>query len=209
MASNSAGGVFLPNDPPPSTNQVLTTPAITGGTISGTTITGGTVTSTGSTLTAPTITAPVISGAATLASGATLTTPTLLVTTALVTATGATGTDAATMPTVTPAAVIVTGATGSGAAVNGQINATWTDATGDSLGLSGPASQGTRTTDPTFVLSWTMLIDNQPVTFTSRASECTIGMAVGVKVVHGTFVCKQLKSGDGKHEIDMRGTYTT
>jgi len=103
----------------------------------------------------------------------------------------------------------LTGATGSGAAVNGQINATWTDATGDSLGLSGPASQGTRTTDPTFVLSWTMLIDNQPVTFTSRASECTIGMAVGVKVVHGTFVCKQLKSGDGKHEIDMRGTYTT
>jgi len=103
----------------------------------------------------------------------------------------------------------LTGATGAGAAVNGQINATWTDPTGDSLGISGPASQGTRTTDPNFVLSWTMLIDNQSVTFTSRASECTIGMAVGVKVVHGTFVCKKLRSGDGKHEVDLRGTYTT
>jgi hypothetical protein len=103
----------------------------------------------------------------------------------------------------------LTGASGAGAALSGQINATWTDPTGDSLGISGPASQGTRTTDPSFVLSWTMLIDNQSVTFTSRASECTIGMAVGVKVVHGTFVCKKLRSGDGKHAIDMRGTYTT
>jgi len=101
------------------------------------------------------------------------------------------------------------GATGAGAAVSSQLDATWTDATGESLGITGAASQGTRTTDPSFVLTWTMLIDNQPVTFTSRASECTIGMAVGVRAVHGTFVCKNLKSGDRHYEIDMRGDYTT
>ena len=103
----------------------------------------------------------------------------------------------------------LTGATGFGLPVNSQINATWTDPAGDSLGITGLASQGTRTTDPNFVLTWTMLIDNQSVTFTSRGSECTIGMAVGVRSVHGTFTCKKLKSGDGRHEIDMRGTYTT
>ena len=103
----------------------------------------------------------------------------------------------------------LTSATGAGPAVGSQVDATWTDALGESLGITGLASQGTRTTDPTFSLSWTMLINGQAVTFTSRAKECTIGMAVGPKAVHGTFVCKQLKSGDGKHEIDMRGTYTT
>jgi len=103
----------------------------------------------------------------------------------------------------------LTGATGSGAAVDSQINATWTDPAGASLGITGLASQGTRTTDPNFVLTWTMLIDNQSVTFTSRASECTVGMAVGPRAVHGTFTCKNLKSGDGRHKIDMRGTYTT
>jgi hypothetical protein len=103
----------------------------------------------------------------------------------------------------------LTGATGAGRAVNSQLNATWTGTAGESLGISGLASQGTRTTDASFVLSWTMLIDNQPVTFTSRASECTIGMAVGVKAVSGTFHCKSLKSGDGEHVIDLEGTYTT
>jgi hypothetical protein len=103
----------------------------------------------------------------------------------------------------------LTGATGAGPAVNSQVDATWIDSTGQSLGLSGIASQGTRTTDADFLLSWTMLIDNLAVTFTSRAGECTVGMAVGVKAVHGTFVCKDLKSGDGKHVVDLRGTYTT
>lgn len=104
---NSAGGVFLPNEPPPSTGQVLTSPTIAGATL------------TTATLTAPTVTAPVISGAATLASGATLTTPTVLMTTAAVTATGATGTDAAALSTVTPAFVVTTGATDAGVALPG------------------------------------------------------------------------------------------
>jgi len=103
----------------------------------------------------------------------------------------------------------LTGATGAGPAVDSQLNATWTDPLGDSLGISGLASQGTRTTDLNFTLSWTMLIDGASVTFTSKASECTIGMAVGPKAVHGTFVCKKLKSGDGRHIVDFRGTYTT
>lgn len=109
----SGGGVFLPNDPPPSTGQVLTNPTISGATLTGTftggTFTGQTVTSTGATLTAP-----VISGAATVASGATLTTPSVLITTAAVTATGTGSGDAATVTAVTPQYVSITGATGSG-----------------------------------------------------------------------------------------------
>jgi hypothetical protein len=103
----------------------------------------------------------------------------------------------------------LTSATGSGPAVNSRIDATWTAPTGESLGLAGMASQGTRATDPNFVLTWTMLIDGTSVTFTSRAAECTIGMAVGAKTVHGSITCKALKSADGKHRIDFRGAYTT
>ena len=103
----------------------------------------------------------------------------------------------------------LTGASGAGPAVDSQLNATWTNVLGESLGISGLASQGTRWTDPNFVLSWTMLIDNLPVTFTSRDAECTVGMAVGPRATHGTFVCKKLKSGDGKHVIDLRGSYQT
>jgi hypothetical protein len=100
-------------------------------------------------------------------------------------------------------------ASGSGPAVNSQVNATWTDPLGQSLGLRGLASQGTRTTDPNFVLTWTMIVNGSAVTFTSRGSECTIGMAVAVRSVHGTFVCKNLASPDGKHVLDLRGSYTT
>jgi hypothetical protein len=100
-------------------------------------------------------------------------------------------------------------AMGAGPAVNSQLNATWTDSLGNALGISGLASQGTRTTDPNFSLTWTMLINGAPVTFTSRAAECTVGMAVGATTVHGTFVCKELASTDGKHVVGLRGTYTT
>ena len=103
----SAGGVFLPNDPPPSTGQVLTTPTISSPTLTGTMT--GTFTISGSTLVAP-----VISGAATVASGSTLTTPTIVVTTTGVTATGTGSGDGATMPTVYPAFVTITGAASSG-----------------------------------------------------------------------------------------------
>lgn len=98
MAS-SAGGVFLPSDPPPSTGQVLTSP----------TITGGSITSTGSALTAP-----VISGAATVASGAVITTPTVVVTTSTGTATGATGGAGLALTAITPQYIAATGASGAG-----------------------------------------------------------------------------------------------
>ncbi len=97
MAS-SGGGVFLPNDPPPSTGQVLTTPTIASPTITGTVA---------------------ISGTTTLASGATLTTPTILFTAGNITATGVTGTNAAALSAVTPALYTMTGASGAGVALPG------------------------------------------------------------------------------------------
>ena len=101
------------------------------------------------------------------------------------------------------------GTTGSGPAVDSRVDATWSDVLGQYLQLSGMASQGTRTTDANFVLSWTMVTGGKAITFTSRAAECTIGMAVGREAVHGTFVCKKLQSADGKKVIDLRGNYTT
>jgi hypothetical protein len=124
-------------------------------------------------------------------------------------ATSAPGNAAVEMTGATAGMYSLTGATGAGAAVDSQLDATWTDQLGESLRIVGLASQGVRTTDANFVLSWTMLIKNQPITFTSRDSECTVGMAVGPRAVKGTFVCKNLRSGDGKHVVDLRGTYTT
>lgn len=101
------------------------------------------------------------------------------------------------------------GATGGGPANAGHIAASWADATGSSLQLSGPASPGTRTTDATFSLTWTTLVNGEPVTFTSISGECTVGMAVQPKAVTGSFICKKLKSGDGKVSVEVRGTYRT
>lgn len=101
------------------------------------------------------------------------------------------------------------GATGSGPAVASRIDATWSSQTGAMLGLAGAASSGTRTTDATFVLTWTVLVGDAPVTFTSDSGECTVGMSVQPKTVTGSFVCKKLKSEDGKQTLDARGTYRT
>jgi hypothetical protein len=101
------------------------------------------------------------------------------------------------------------GATGSGPAVASRIDATWSSSTGAILGLSGAASSGTRTTDANFVLTWTVLVGETPVTFTSDSGECTVGMSVQPKTVTGSFVCKKLKSDDGKQTLDARGTYRT
>ena len=103
----------------------------------------------------------------------------------------------------------LTGQTGAGPAVDSQVNATWGDGTGDTLGLTGMASAGTRTTDASFTLTWVTSVAGAPVTFTSTDGECTIGMAVGPKAVSGTFVCKKLTSDDGKKTIDLKGSYRT
>ncbi|HUG30360.1 MAG TPA: hypothetical protein VMQ65_07615 [Candidatus Limnocylindria bacterium] len=101
------------------------------------------------------------------------------------------------------------GATGSGPAVASRIDATWSSSAGATLGLTGAASPGTRTTDATFVLTWTVIVDEAQVTFTSDSGECTVGMAVQPKAVSGSFVCKKLRSDDGKQTLDARGTYRT
>ncbi len=121
---SSAGGAFLPGDPPPSTGQVLTSPTLTGtvlmsgstvsgGTFTGATINGASITGTGSVLTAPTLSAPVITGVTTgtlNVSGATM-----LLNTILTTATGATGTDSAAISAaLMPAILVCTGTSGMG-----------------------------------------------------------------------------------------------
>ena len=100
------------------------------------------------------------------------------------------------------------GMTGAGAPA-APIAATWTDATLNSLGLQGAADRGTRTTNESLVLTFTVAIDGKPVTFTSTEGECTIGMAVHPRNVSGTFSCKKLKSDDGKVTVGATGTYRT
>jgi hypothetical protein len=101
------------------------------------------------------------------------------------------------------------GQTGAGPAVDSQVTATWGDSTGDTLGLTGLASAGTRATDANFVLTWSTFVAGAPVKFTSSDGECVIGMAVGAKAVSGGFVCKKLTSDDGKRTIDLKGSYRT
>jgi hypothetical protein len=85
----------------------------------------------------------------------------------------------------------------------------WGDALQTTLAIAGPLDRGTRTTDGRLVLTIGVLVSGQPVTFTSTAGECTIGMAqVGLKV-QGSFTCHKLKSSDGKLSIEASGTYRT
>ncbi len=121
---SSAGGAFLPSDPPPSTGQVLTNPTLTGTVLaSGATFSGATFT--GASLSGATIVGGSISGAT--ITGATVTgvtTGTLSISGAqtllpvlLTTATGATGTDAAAIAaTIAPAYLVCTGTSGMGIA---------------------------------------------------------------------------------------------
>jgi hypothetical protein len=85
----------------------------------------------------------------------------------------------------------------------------WADAQQTTLGIAGPRDRGTRTTDAQFVLTLGVLVNGQPVTFTSMAGECTIGMApVGTKL-QGSITCHRLKSADGKLSLEVSGTYRT
>jgi hypothetical protein len=101
------------------------------------------------------------------------------------------------------------GMTGVGPASQAGLAASWGDSLGSTLGLSGPAVAGTRTTDADFVLTWTAMVNGKLVTFTSDSGECTIGMAVKPTTVTGSFTCKKLRSSDGKLTVDARGTYRT
>jgi hypothetical protein len=98
------------------------------------------------------------------------------------------------------------GATPAGATA---ITATWMDGLQNAISLTGPVDRGTRTTDTRLVLRLTMMIDGLPVTFTSKAGECTIGMAVMPANVTGSFTCHKLKSESGKLVLNASGTYRT
>ena len=98
----------------------------------------------------------------------------------------------------------------SGAGTPGApLAATWTDTGPQTLGIAGAPDRGTRYTDETLVLRFTVTVKQKPVTFTSDAGECTIGMAVNPTNVSGTFSCKNLKSDDGKLVVGATGTYRT
>ena len=89
------------------------------------------------------------------------------------------------------------------------VGATWADSLQTVLTLNGPVDRGTRTTDAGLVLTWGLMVDGKLVTFTSKAGECTIGMASNPKGVTGTFACRKLKSDDGKLTVQASGTYRT
>ena len=100
------------------------------------------------------------------------------------------------------------GMTGAGGP-NGPLAATWTDGTPNSLGIDGAPDRGTRSTDEKLVLRFTVTVGAKPITFTSTEGECTIGMALNVTNVSGTFSCRKLKSDDGKYVVEATGTYRT
>lgn len=103
----------------------------------------------------------------------------------------------------------LTGVTGSGRSPEATMDSSWGDPLGNTLALDGSVSAGTRTTDPTFVLSWTVIVDGKAVSFASKAGECTVGMAVKPATVSGSFVCHKVKSVDGKYTVEASGTYRT
>jgi hypothetical protein len=98
----------------------------------------------------------------------------------------------------------------SGAGAPGApITVTWTDTGEHTLRIEGAPDRGTRYTDETLVLRFTVTVKEKRVTFTSDAGECTIGMAVNPTNIFGTFSCKDLKSDDGKLVVGATGTYRT
>lgn len=136
-------------------------------------------------------------------------------------ATAATPTSGPTQATVQPpsgdVSMMLTGATsgsftltglaGGQQVGGGAVALGWGDAQQTTLSITGPLDRGTRTTDEHLVLTLGVVVGGQPVTFTSMAGECTIGMAqVGLKV-QGSFTCHKLVGPDGKLKIDASGTY--
>jgi hypothetical protein len=89
----------------------------------------------------------------------------------------------------------------------GMVALSWADGQQTTLSIAGPLDRGTRVTDDTLVLTVGVVVNGAPVTFTSKAGECTIGMAeVGTKV-QGSFTCHKLKATAGKLLLEATGTY--
>lgn len=92
---------------------------------------------------------------------------------------------------------------------NNTVAAKWADPLQSVLTLDGAVDRGTRTTDAGLVLTWGLMVDGKLVTFTSKAGECTIGMASIPGGVTGSFACHKIKSDDGKLTVGATGTYRT
>ena len=90
-----------------------------------------------------------------------------------------------------------------------SVTASWVDTLQNVLTLDGRVDRGTRMTDAGLVLTWGLMVDGKLVTFTSKAGECTIGMASSPKSVSGSFACRKIRSDDGKLTVGASGTYRT
>ena len=103
----------------------------------------------------------------------------------------------------------LTGTAGFGKPTDGQLASTWADSEGGALSLTGHVGSGMRTTSGDLVLSVTVLIDGNPVTFVSEDAECFVNMAEKMANVTGSFVCEEITSADGRVKLKITGTYQT
>jgi hypothetical protein len=99
------------------------------------------------------------------------------------------------------------GLSGGQEVTGGAVMLAWADTLQTTLSIAGPIDRGTRATDERLVLTLGVVVKGVPVMFTSKARECTIGMAAVGAGVQGSFTCHRLKSPDGKLAIDASGTY--
>ena len=107
------------------------------------------------------------------------------------------------------AAFDLTGTAAVGKPADGQLLATWDDGAGTSVPLPGRVGSVTRTTTSALTLAITVMRNGAPVTFTSEAGECTIGMAEKMFNVTGGFVCPEIRSNGGRYTVKLSGTYQT
>jgi hypothetical protein len=101
----------------------------------------------------------------------------------------------------------LTGLAGGQQVTGTSVSLGWGDGQQTTLSIAGPLDRGTRATDAGLVLTIGVLVNGQPVTFTSKAGECTIGMAELGTQVQGSFTCHKLKGPEGKATIEANGTY--
>jgi hypothetical protein len=103
----------------------------------------------------------------------------------------------------------LTGTVAIGKPADGLLAATWGDGAGSSFTLTGPVASNMRTTSPGLTLAVTVMRNGAPVTFTSEAGECTIGMAEKISNVTGSFVCPEIRSNGGRFTVKLSGSYQT
>lgn len=103
----------------------------------------------------------------------------------------------------------LTGTAGFGKPTDRRLASTWADSEGRTLSLTGPVGSGMRTTSGELVLTVTLVVDGNAVTFVSEDSECFVNMAEKMGNVTGSFVCEEVISADGRMKVKITGTYQT